>query len=397
MCTSGGLLPSSLMNQPQRHTFYLVSNSSDSPSSYSSPETNAAHSFKEQTMKFDEPDEVLQTEFDRFAGILLTLKTATVHPMTRDSAPRKRENACSREAPLQKRRKLQESANDDLDSIDDEDDECEGTDSESEEEWCSSPKTQKLVSHSSRSLSFIENGDEQWGTTSSFSGATIDNSAMKNSPSNGDEQEFTEADVTQSYEDFINAFYRLRTTRSKALANQETQGDIPAYFLGYTKRRYTNTVACSRHTLLHARCPPNCSERRPAKPHPRSKKYKLDEEDFEREEEVEQLQLSAELERKESSENRKIKKGKRMMKKSNSSSARPGRTGRKYLPQACERHKLLHARCPANCPDRIARDAESVRKKVSPQELFFSQTQTKLKILNLPLLLLLLQQNLNDF
>jgi len=31
---------------------------------------------------------------------------------------------------------------------------------------------------------------------------------------------------------------------------------------------------------------------------------------------------------------------------------------RKYLPQACERHKLLHAKCPANCPDRLKRDAE---------------------------------------
>jgi len=31
---------------------------------------------------------------------------------------------------------------------------------------------------------------------------------------------------------------------------------------------------------------------------------------------------------------------------------------RKYLPQACERHKLLHAKCPANCPDRLKRDAD---------------------------------------
>jgi hypothetical protein len=29
----------------------------------------------------------------------------------------------------------------------------------------------------------------------------------------------------------------------------------------------------------------------------------------------------------------------------------------KYLPQACERHKMLHARCPATCIDRIRRDA----------------------------------------
>jgi len=35
-----------------------------------------------------------------------------------------------------------------------------------------------------------------------------------------------------------------------------------------------------------------------------------------------------------------------------------GRSGRKYLPQACDRHKLLHAKCPANCPDRLKRDTE---------------------------------------
>jgi hypothetical protein len=31
---------------------------------------------------------------------------------------------------------------------------------------------------------------------------------------------------------------------------------------------------------------------------------------------------------------------------------------RKYLPAACEKHKLLHARCPANCPERLLRDAQ---------------------------------------
>jgi hypothetical protein len=38
------------------------------------------------------------------------------------------------------------------------------------------------------------------------------------------------------------------------------------------------------------------------------------------------------------------------------------RTGRKYLPSACDRHKLLHAKCPANCPDRLRRDAEMAEK-----------------------------------
>jgi len=44
-----------------------------------------------------------------------------------------------------------------------------------------------------------------------------------------------------------------------------------------------------------------------------------------------------------------------------------GRGVRKYLPQACDRHKLLHAKCPANCPDRLKRDAElKVRASSSP-------------------------------
>jgi len=40
-----------------------------------------------------------------------------------------------------------------------------------------------------------------------------------------------------------------------------------------------------------------------------------------------------------------------------------GRTGRKYLPQACDRHKVLHAKCPANCPDRLKRDTDLANKQ----------------------------------
>jgi len=45
-----------------------------------------------------------------------------------------------------------------------------------------------------------------------------------------------------------------------------------------------------------------------------------------------------------------------------------GRTGRKYLPQACDRHKMLHAKCPANCPDRIKRDAEVAQQSMLLEE-----------------------------
>lgn len=47
--------------------------------------------------------------------------------------------------------------------------------------------------------------------------------------------------------------------------------------------------------------------------------------------------------------------------------AKRSRGTRKYLPQACDRHKMLHAKCPANCPDRIARDAEFSRIKSSSE------------------------------
>jgi len=47
-------------------------------------------------------------------------------------------------------------------------------------------------------------------------------------------------------------------------------------------------------------------------------------------------------------------------KRSNKSSSNRRSFGvnRKYLPSACEKHKLSHARCPANCPDRLERDAK---------------------------------------
>jgi len=43
-----------------------------------------------------------------------------------------------------------------------------------------------------------------------------------------------------------------------------------------------------------------------------------------------------------------------------------GKVRSKYLPQACERHKLLHARCPANCPDRLKRDSLRTIDSTSP-------------------------------
>jgi len=133
------------------------------------------------------------------------------------------------------------------------------------------------------------------------------------------------------------------------------------------KRRFHGTpfatIACEYHTQLHARCPPNCPERRPARPHPRSKKAKNVEEQPKRHEtpRSSDSEISPILDEDEDYEESDSKSGrlsasKKARSKKNSPSRSVGRTGRKYLPQACDRHKLLHAKCPANCPDRIARD-----------------------------------------
>jgi len=163
----------------------------------------------------------------------------------------------------------------------------------------------------------------------------------------------------------------------------------------------SSTIACERHTILHARCPPNCSGRRPARPHPRSKRR--DSSDQEEQspppqplQQEEAVIISVPQRRstvKEddyfysfSSDEEFTIMPNSSMKKASSRSSKPlpqgdtapikrinsaktnsirnrsngtnGRSSRKYLPSACDRHKILHARCPANCPERIARDEQ---------------------------------------
>jgi len=173
----------------------------------------------------------------------------------------------------------------------------------------------------------------------------------------GDEQEQIQdssdcesPSFAQSYSDFVKPFQE--TTSPKL------------------KRRFHGTplatIACEYHTQLHARCPPNCPERRPARPHPRSKKAKMFQEFVEpkkqdtprsSDSEILPLILDEDEDYEESdSKSSRLSASKKSRSKKNTSSRSVGRTGRKYLPQACDRHKLLHAKCPANCPDRIARD-----------------------------------------
>jgi hypothetical protein len=215
-----------------------------------------------------------------------------------------------------------------------------------------------------RSPSFHEkssDGEEKLGSpVSMFDAEEI--SAL-----DGDDQEqiqdsSDESPFCQSYSDFVKNF---QETRSRM------QDDCSITCSPKMKRRFHGTpfatIACEYHTQLHARCPPNCTERRPARPHPRSKKAKVVEEDFVEPKKQDTIRSSdsemplyldedEDYEESDSKSSRLSSSKKSRSNKKNPSSRSVGRTGRKYLPQACDRHKLLHAKCPANCPDRLSRD-----------------------------------------
>jgi hypothetical protein len=222
----------------------------------------------------------------------------------------------------------------------------------------------KSFAHSpKRSSSFHEkssDGEEKLGSpVSMFDAEEI--SAL-----DGDDQEqiqdsSDESIFRQSYSDFVKNFQETRSRMQDDLSCSPK-----------LKRRFHGTpfatIACEYHTQLHARCPPNCPERRPARPHPRSKKAKVVEEDFVVEQKKQDTLRSSDsemplfldededYEESDSKSSHLSSSKKSRSNKKNPSSRSAGRTGRKYLPQACDRHKLLHAKCPANCPDRLARD-----------------------------------------
>jgi len=112
------------------------------------------------------------------------------------------------------------------------------------------------------------------------------------------------------------------------------------------RRAALSSMACEKHTALHARCPPNCPERRPVEAIGRRKKSSTT---TTKGDDSSDKEFTAKAPKPKSTKSK-------------------GRTGRKYLPQACDRHKLLHAKCPANCPDRIKRDAEAAKLRL-PMEI----------------------------
>jgi hypothetical protein len=133
-------------------------------------------------------------------------------------------------------------------------------------------------------------------------------------------------------------------------------GPAPSGTSNGSGKTQLTSLACDKHTSLHARCPPNCPERRtveiPVSKGKRNSNYFDDVSNYELAEDAVQNDLYKDSDFVPS---RRVKQQPKPKAKSSSK----GRSGRKYLPQACDRHKLLHAKCPANCPDRIARDAEA--------------------------------------
>jgi len=162
------------------------------------------------------------------------------------------------------------------------------------------------------------------------------------------------------------------------------------------RRPFGATIACERHTTMHARCPPNCPDRRPSGASRAKKSRESDDSDYESISDLSPVNSNNEnFEEFEDNKednffqsemslnpfarfNDELPKSTRIQMKALSSELKldtntnntntniqkkspktPRNKGaRKYLPQACERHKLLHAKCPANCPDRMRRDSE---------------------------------------
>jgi len=149
----------------------------------------------------------------------------------------------------------------------------------------------------------------------------------------------------------------------------EGRGDYLSELGKAMRKKAPSGSACEKHKRWKKRCPDNCPMRKPktsrSEPHRAYfemiqwslidlKEYSSEHEEEEEEETVEEETLEEE-EFQEKKKRKEERKPKRWMKR--------GRAGRKYLPQACERHKVLHAKCPANCSDRVKRDAALARQK----------------------------------
>jgi hypothetical protein len=140
-----------------------------------------------------------------------------------------------------------------------------------------------------------------------------------------------------------------------------------------SRKKAPSGSACEKHKRWKKRCPDNCPMRkanknqRDVKTNYPTKYFEMvgwsmielaEEPNIEEDEDVIAPKSEEEMEEEEEEE----EEEKRFVKPKSKRSSK-GRAGRKYLPQACERHKILHAKCPANCPDRLKRDAELAKQK----------------------------------
>jgi len=146
------------------------------------------------------------------------------------------------------------------------------------------------------------------------------------------------------------------------------------------RKKAPSGSACEKHKRWKKRCPDDCPMRKATKSHLDQPNYfemvqwslielkeDYSEEDEDRvqvpdDDDDEDVEFMSKKRREENSfEDRRETK-----RKSKKGSKSKGRSSRKYLPQACERHKVLHAKCPANCPDRLKRDADAKQRYQPP-------------------------------
>jgi len=139
------------------------------------------------------------------------------------------------------------------------------------------------------------------------------------------------------------------------------------------RKKAPSGSACEKHKRWKKRCPDDCPMRKAkTRKEPNTNYFEMIQwslielkEDSEQEEmdEEEEEETVEEEEEEEFQEKKKKRKDENEKERKSRRNIRSKRSGRKYLPQACERHKILHAKCPANCPDRIRRDAEAARQQ----------------------------------
>lgn len=151
------------------------------------------------------------------------------------------------------------------------------------------------------------------------------------------------------------------------------------------KKPGRKTAACERHTLKHSKCPPNCPDRRPivpknsktpakttssVTPSKRSETSTRNNGKNEPIESKENCQINA-LDNSNTPISTRTRKRSQKMTPIEPVSTPTKRT--KYLPKSCDFHRMLHAKCDIDCPNRIMRDKAEQLKNKSRNEVHWKK------------------------